>query len=204
MKTLEDYSKEFADHLNSLEYSSKTVQGYVIAVRQLLCDIIDNNNRDKTYKLKYTPKQLTLDYLKDFTRRVKEHYNPYSHKSKLCGIKYYLKFIKAVYGATIWDDYENEKIRYGAKKDILKGRPIQEKYQEPLTKGEIESFFNRFCAHKGLLSYVGNLFPHLLYCFDVQLFSVEHLYCFDVQLFSVEQHPPAARFIDAQNRCQNG
>ena len=141
MKTLEEYSKEFTDHLNSLEYSSKTVQGYVIAVRQLLCDIIDNNNRDKVYKLKYNPKDLTLEYLKDFTRRVKEHYNPYSHKTKLAGIKYYLKFIKAVYGANIWDEYEKEKVIYGSKKDILKGRPVQEKYKEPLTKGEIESFF---------------------------------------------------------------
>jgi integrase len=145
-KELDKYIKAFGDHLDELDYSCKTKQGYTIAVRQLLCDIVDVKPKTKRkpqqiYNLKYIPEQLTLKYLKYYTKRVKESYEPATQRIKLCAIKYYLKYIREEHGSSVYDDYESEKIRFGSRKDILKARPREDKYLKRLTDEEIDAFF---------------------------------------------------------------
>jgi integrase/recombinase XerD len=140
-KTLEEYIREFGDHLRELEYSICTVNNYCMSVKQLLCDVVDDRSKDKEYNLKYTPETLTLKYIKDYSKRIKDTLEPNTQKMKLMSIKYYLRFIKAVYKSRVYDEYQDEKTLYGSRKDILKGRPIQDTNKEPLTEEEVRKFF---------------------------------------------------------------
>ena len=110
-KSLEEYIKEFANHLRDYNKSEKTVQNYTIAVRQFLCDVIVGGI-GREYKMVYSPETLTYNYLKDYSRRIKEGLNPNTQKPRLCGIKRYLKFIRAKYDSKVYDTYEKEKYRY--------------------------------------------------------------------------------------------
>ena len=140
-ETLEKYIKEFGDHLRGLDYSKCTVNGYTMSVKQLLCNVVDDRSRDKIYNLKYTPKTLTLEYLKEYSKRVKDNLEPHTQRMKLMGVKYYLRYIKATYKSELYDEYENEKTLYGSKKDILRPRPIQDTHKDPLSEKEIMDFF---------------------------------------------------------------
>ena len=141
-KTLEEYVEEFAHHLRKKGKSECTIHNYTLAIKQLLCNIVDDRDKKATYNLIYTPNTLKYTYLEDFCYRVKQAYEPHTQRSKLAGLKRYLRYIKARHNNTLFDDYEKEKELYqGKDEDILRAEPDQDVYEEPLTHKEVQQFF---------------------------------------------------------------
>ena len=58
MKDLNEYVKEFEGHLRYYDKSEATVEGYGLAIKMLLCDVLDNKDKKAIYTLKYTPETL--------------------------------------------------------------------------------------------------------------------------------------------------
>ncbi len=122
-KNLETYLKEYACHLRDYDKSKKTIEGFNIAVKFFLCDVISNKEAKNGYVMKYTPETINYNYLKDYTKRIKKELeNANNQKIKLTGIKRYLKFIKAKYENPTYDEYIENKNKYSEKtdEDILK------------------------------------------------------------------------------------
>jgi len=142
-KTLQKYVEEFGSHLISKNKSEATIFGYKLAIKQFLCDIVDNRGKDKDYKMVVTPKTLTYKFLEQFTVRAKSQLEPNTQKIKLAGIKRYLKYIRANYNSNVYETYEKEKELYNSDdEDILRAEPIQDNYKDTLSRDEVKKFFD--------------------------------------------------------------
>ena len=191
-KTLEKYIEEFGNHLRRRDKSEKTVQGYCIGVKQLLCDSVGMSDK---WEIKRYPERLKFSDIEDFAYKLRKAYEPNTQKIKLSGIKRYLKFIKKTYGNNLYNEYIVDKEET---EDILKADTPQDKKVDIITKDEVKMFFDASEENPR-----DNAIFKTFYYSTQRLYSVQNLNTEDID-FSLRKTIDGNKYYNITFRYQKG